>query len=179
MTIDADWDVEIGGGAPVMEALWSGPDGAVGFVDLRGHSEEIGKIAEAAAFAPLADLLLALNSAESPVWTAKCDVWEPEAGAKALYIDMLPWMGTVFAEWRQAEGFCRELVARLEAADERGADGSVELVIRQAIAGEKEGFGVTAYLSAKSAAELVATMADFADAVAGWGAPTKADSKLQ
>lgn len=176
--MDADWDVEIGGGAPVIEALWAGADGAAGFVDLRSHPERIAEIAEAAEFAPLAALLVRLNAAESPVWTSKCDVWEPEAGGMALYIDMLSLMGTVFAAWRQAEGFCREMVARLEAM-ERGADGSVELVIRQAVAGEKEGFGVTAYLSAKSAEALAGTMADFADAVMAWEPPALAGSKLQ
>jgi hypothetical protein len=176
--MDADWDVEIGGGAAVIEALWIGAGGTAGFVDLHEHPERISEIAEAVAFAPMAELLLALNAAESPVWTSKCDVWEPEPGAMALYIDVLPRMETVFAEWRKAEGFCRELVARLETA-EGGADGSVELVIRQAIAGEREGFGVTAYLSANGAAALTAAVADFTGALLKWEPPAMANSKLQ
>jgi len=51
-----------------------------GFVDLRAAPERIVEIAEAAAFPPLAGLLLALNAPESPVWTSKCDRWEPEPG---------------------------------------------------------------------------------------------------
>ena len=165
--MEADWEVEVGGGAPVIDALWSGLDGAAGFVDLRAHPERIVEIEEAANCAPLAKLLLALNAAQSSVWTSKCDVWEPESGALALYLDVLPLTGEVFAELRQAEDFCRQVVRNLESA-ENSADGSVELVIRQAIAGENDGFGVTAYLNAQGLEALAATMAGFADTVALW-----------
>lgn len=177
--MDADWEVEIGGGAPVIEALWTGADGQAGYVDLRREPERIGEIAEVVALPPLADLLLALNGANSPVWTSKCDVWEPEAGAKALYIDVLPIANSVFAEWRQAEVFCRELVARLERMNQSGADGSIALVIRQASVGEKQGFGVTAYLSAREPGGVAAIMIDFADAVLRSGLPAMAIKKLQ
>ena len=105
--MEADWEVEIGGGAPVIEAEWAG------LVDLRSHPECIAEVAEAAAFPALAALLLALNAAHSPLWTSKCDVWEPEPAALACYIDMLPVEGRVFARWQQAEAFCREYVTRL------------------------------------------------------------------
>lgn len=165
--MEADWEVEVGGGAPVIDALWSGLDGAAGFVDLRAHPERIGEIEEAVNCVPLAKLLLALNAAQSPVWTTKCDVWEQESGALAIYLDVLPLAGGVFAELRQAEDFCRHVVRQLESA-ENGAVGIVELVIRQAIAGEKDGFGVTVYLNAQSLEALAATLAGFADTVAGW-----------
>src|SRR5208283_5066953 len=164
--MDADWEVEIGGGAQVIEALWPG------FVDLRREPERIGEIQEAAAFAPLAGLLMALNGAGSPLWTAKCDLWEPETErsvALACYIDFLPIEGQVFAHWQQAETFCREWVARL--APLPLAAGRMDLVVRQAMAGEMEGFGVTAYLSAEgsdrsTAAEaLAAVLAAFAGSI--------------
>jgi hypothetical protein len=149
--MEADWEFEVGGGAPVIEARWAG------FVDLRRQPERIKEIQEAAAFSPLAALLRALNGANSPLWTAKCDLWEPEAkdlggtqagmhSALACYVDLLPLAGKVFAQAEQAEGFCREWVARL--APVPLADCRVDLIIRQAIAGEAEGLGVTAYLSA-------------------------------
>jgi len=179
--MEADWEVEIGGGAPVIEALWPG------FVDLRIDPERIVEITEAADFAPLAALLLALNALDSPVWTAKCDRWEPESGVLASYIDMLPREGVVFSEWQQAEGFCRRYVDRLNARPllECGPNCSVELVVRQAVAGDAEGFGVTAYLSAKgttgveAAKALGAVMAGFADALPLLGPPEKTGSKLQ
>jgi hypothetical protein len=165
--MEADWEVEIGGGAPVIEALWPG------FIDLRIDPERIVEIAEAADFAPLAMLLLALNASESPVWTAKCDRWEPEPGTMASYIDVLPREGVVFSEWQQAEGFCRKYVECLNALalPECGANCSVELVVRHAVAGKAEGFGVTAYLSAtggtgaEAAEALGAMMAGFAGAL--------------
>ena len=36
--MEADWEVEVGGGAPVIEALWPG------FVDLRSNPERSGEI---------------------------------------------------------------------------------------------------------------------------------------
>jgi hypothetical protein len=179
--MEADWEVEIGGGAPVIEALWPG------FVDLRSHPERVGEIAEAAAFTPLAGLLRALNSPESPVWTSKCDLWEPEPGALALYIDMLPHEGTVFSERQQAEVFCREHVGRLEATTlpVRLGEYSIELVIRQAVAGETEGFGITAYLGAKGAVQkevettLEALMAGLADSLPIRRPPERPGETLQ
>jgi hypothetical protein len=186
--MEADWEVEIGGGAPVIEALWPG------FVDLRRSPERLVEIAEAVSFPALADLLLALNAASSPFWTAKCDLWKPAAEEKTLadpagangiapatlacYVDLLPWEGLVFAQWKEAEALCREWVTRLAAVDI--PNGRAELVIRQAIAGAGEGFGVTAYLSAagpdhsSAAITLGAAMTALAGTV-----PVKVASKLQ
>ena len=165
--MDIDWEVEIGGGAPVIEADWPG------FVDLCRDPNLIHKIDEAAAFPPLAPLLLALNAADSPLWTAKCDLWEPEPSALAIYIDIFPRQGRVFPQWQQAEAFCREYIARLTSVTltNSGDESAVTLVVRQAIVGSLEGFAVTAYLSAKSnttadaATALAAITTDFARAL--------------
>jgi len=167
----------------VIEARWAG------FVDLRRQPERIKEIQETAAFPPLAALLEALNGAHSPLWTAKCDLWEPEAKelagpkpespadgpeagmhtALACYVDLLPLAGEVFAQTKQAEGFCREWVARL--APVPLADCRVDMVIRQALVGEAEGLGVTAYLSATGSdpaaarEALAATLDAFADTI--------------
>lgn len=191
--MEADWEIEVGGGAPVIEALWPG------FVDLRHHPELLAEIAEAAAFPPLAGLLRILNAAGSPLWTTKCDVWEPEptgiAGpnlaisntldeaALACYVDLLPRADQVFAQWQQAEAFCRECVARL--APLPLPDCRVELIVRQAIAGSAEGFGITAYISgggrdrAAATQALAAAMAAFADSIPLAAPPATAASKLQ
>ncbi|MGC1463068.1 MAG: hypothetical protein WA802_12770 [Terracidiphilus sp.] len=179
--MEADWEVEIGGGAPVIEALWPG------FVDLRAAPERIVEITEAAAFSPLAGLLLALNGPGSPVWTSKCDHWEPEPRTVAIYIDMLPREGAVFAEWDQAEVFCREYVGRLQMVvlPETEPACTISLVIRQAIAGKAEGFGITAYLSAKgsdrteASAGLAKIAAAFAGALPALNSPAAWGSKLQ
>jgi hypothetical protein len=184
--MEADWEIEVGGGAPVIEALWAG------FVDLRRNPERIAEVAEAVAFPPLAKLLAALNGDESPLWTAKCDVWEVEAEKRdspmqeipveadpldavseeacmACYIDLLPLKGTVFARWEEAEEFCRQWVSRLEDGDQ--PDCRIDLIVRQAIAGSAEGFGVTAYLSAmgeyraKASNALAAALSAFRAAI--------------
>jgi hypothetical protein len=183
--MEADWEVEIGGGAPVIEADWSA------FVDLRNHPDRLREIEEAAAFPPLAKLLLALNAPESPLWTSKCDLWEPEPAALAAYIDILPRKGILYREREQAKAFCREYVGRLAAialpqcGSGRQPDVSIDLVIRQAVAGGADGFGITAYLSAKAAdrqgAEmaLASVMAGFADALPSRKPPAMADSQIQ
>ena len=159
--MEADWEIEVGGGAPVIEAVWPG------FVDLRRSPDAIVEISEAAAFPALAVLLLALNEFKSQLWTAKCDLWEPDPNevpamaltaaptaeisgdkpvALACYVALLPLEGLVFRHWEQAEALCREWVKQLDPFALPGC--RVELVVRQAIAGELEGFGVTAYLGA-------------------------------
>jgi hypothetical protein len=184
--MEADWEVEIGGGAPVIEAEWSGSaglSGSSGYIDLRSKPARIVEIAEAAAFPQLGTLLLALNAEHSPLWTSKCDLWEPEPAVLASYVDMLPREGKVFASWQLAEAFCREYVARLAkiTPSEFSPGCSIDLVIRQAVAGDAEGFGVTAYLSARAAcrsdaeAALTSVMAIFADALP----PAMPNSKLQ
>ena len=40
--MEADWEVEVGGGAPVIEADWPG------FVDLRGEPERVNEMEEVA-----------------------------------------------------------------------------------------------------------------------------------
>lgn len=165
--MEADWEVEVGGGAPVIEAYWPG------FVDLRRDPGRIAEIAEAAGFAAFAKLLLALNSPDSPVWTAKCDLWEPDGdgteAALAVYVDVLPRAGLVFADWQEAVDCCRQWTARMAVAE--APECGVELIVRQAFADPAEGLGVTAYLRSEgrgrpAAAEALSRgLAAFAGAI--------------
>lgn len=195
--MEVDWEVEVGGGAPVIDALWPG------FIDLRRSPERLAEIVEAAASPALSGLLRALNGPASPLWTAKCDLWLPEnadlkidqlAGlgtaavraeplALACYVDILPCDGKVFSQWEQAEALCRSWIALLAAVSLPGA--AAELIVRQALAGQAEGYGVTAYLSAKAeswpaALALFATALDaFAVSLPSVTRPATGDSKLQ
>lgn len=182
--MEIDWEVEVGGDAPVIEAHWAG------FVDLRAQPHRITDISEATNFPRLADLLSALNSKQSRVWTSKCDVWEPEPGSVACYIDILPVSEGVFDNLQGAERFSRELAARLASstaitdyahssrhpilAEDAGVESqaSIVLVIRAATTERAaEGFGVTAYLSATPSGSfdaktaLAAAMDAFSNAV--------------
>jgi hypothetical protein len=66
-----------------------------------------------------------------------------------------------------------------------GQEHAINLVIRQVIAGQVEGFGITAYLSAKgcdrteATAGLATLAAAFADALPALNSPTARGSKLQ
>jgi len=181
--MEIDWEFEVGGGAPVIDARWPG------FVDLHLEPERIAEISEAARFPPLSALLLALNADDSPLWTSKCDFWRseadslPDAVLLACYIDLLPLAGEVFHQPNEAENFCRALAARLDPLSI--AQCAVELVIRSAVAGAMEGFGVTAYLSAETAGQSAVTQAltaafeAFAAAAINLPAPESPASKIR
>jgi hypothetical protein len=199
--MEVDWETEVGGGAPIIDAGWAG------FVDLRRQPGRVHEISEAAAFPPLAHLLLKLNGAHSAVWTSKCDLWQPAPAALACYVDMLPRDGSVFPCLPEAETFCRQLSAILgswvpreamekaigTAALEPGRDSayapdlqaSLTLVIRQAFAIGAEGFGVTAYLGTEQPSvtearkAMASAMAALADALLRPGAAEKAKSTLK
>lgn len=156
--MQADWQFEVGGAAPVIDAAWAG------FVDLSLHPEHASFLAEAIEFEPLAVALARLNSSCSPVWTAKCDFFpnlaeeeydalEMEAGpedaihAVACYIDLL---AADDGAWRVPEGAaeaCKRVCSLLQAAHLTNC--CADLVIRSAICpGGIERFGVTAYITA-------------------------------
>ena len=111
--MEADWEVEIGGDAPVIDACWDG------FVDLRldprtdssplpdTYLKRAQGLAESANLPGLSEALVQLNGLHSPAWTSKCDVWpildtadidadeldapqEDATFAWACYIDLVP-----------------------------------------------------------------------------------------
>jgi hypothetical protein len=164
--MEADWEVEIGGDAPVIDAGWSG------LVDLVRQPERIGEIAEAAAFPPLAACLLCLNGAVSPVWTSKCDFWETldagsfdademdAASASAAcgsggYIDLLRREASSWQSPDMLVAECRNLCAQLRAVPLRNC--RVDLVVRQAcFSPDSTGLGITAYVTACGASPTAA-----------------------
>jgi len=177
--MEADWEFEVGGDAPVIDALWPG------FVDLRLAPERAWTLSEAAELPALASTLERLNGRFSPVWTAKCDFWpelRPEdfdpdeldapSGdamcAMGCYVDLLP-KGDM--EWLlppQAAANCKAVCVRLQAVPLGCC--RVDLTIRRAlIVHEREELGITAYVTACGAtsatAKLVleAALAAFAD----------------
>jgi hypothetical protein len=151
--MEADWEVEIGPGLPAIHVPWDG------FVDLRTSPAEVSTIAEAVRYPALARVLTLLNGVRSPVFTAKCDVWElpgdeidpDEFGAPAAqcrcgvasYIDLLPRDTENFRLFAHHEDWMKRLTAQLRAT----ALGNcrVDLVLRPAVVEEVEGYGVTLY----------------------------------
>ena len=116
--MEADWEVEIGPGAPVIDACWEG------LVDLQLSPELARKFPEAALLPGLAEALMQLNGSAGAtgVRTSKCDVWfvpdreaidpyeldaSPEEAlcAWACYIDLVPESGR---RWKHASEFAGE-----------------------------------------------------------------------
>ncbi|MFZ0395581.1 MAG: hypothetical protein WBX09_06405 [Terracidiphilus sp.] len=158
--MQADWEIEIGRGAPVIDAAWSG------LVDLRRNPERVDEVGETALVPALAPALLRLNSAWSSVWTVKCDVWTPEAidpdeldapaaetaCALACYIDLLPRAAADRSSLVEMEAFCRRLCGLLRLIPARCC--RADLIVRRAVlGGEGESLGITAYLSACGASQ--------------------------
>jgi hypothetical protein len=160
--MEADWEFEIATDAPVIDAAWSG------YVDLRAHPESASKLPEVEPLPALASALALLNGADLPVWTAKCDVWEPEAfdpdeldappqaasRALACYIDLLP-SSEAWSTLDAIAGWCRELCIGLRARPLRQC--RADFVIRRAfLTPEQASFGITAYLTACGATAIAA-----------------------
>lgn len=191
--MEADWEMELGAGAPVMDARWSG------LVDLRAEPGRVHEIAETRALPGLAEVLVRLNAEASPVWTAKCDVWrveepvdayeldaEPDeaAAAAACYVDLLPRAAGQWDEPQEAAAACRMLAERLRAAALRAC--RADLVVRLAqIAPDVQTLGITAYLTAcgadadRALARLAKAAAAFADTVVSAAAPAGNSSPVQ
>jgi hypothetical protein len=194
--MEADWEVEIGGDAPVIQAHWDG------FIDLRLASERARQLPEAAQFPALGDMLIRLNSPSSPVWTSKCDVWHPDTFdpdeldtspgerncAIACYVDLLPRTGPSsdqpWADPEHAVAACKTLCAHLRAAALRSC--RADLIVRGAfIADGLPDIGVTAYFTACGSTQgeanstLASALRIFADAVLCPGCPADASSKLK
>ena len=191
--MQADWEIELGGDAPVIDACWPG------FVDLRQFPGRINELQEILRVPGLSESLLRLNGARfSPVWTSKCDVWpvtdfdsleldalaESALHAIACYIDLLPRSDQQWPLPKMAISACEALCARLRPIQLPRC--RVDLIIRSAfIAPDLQDLGITAYLTAcgpdesTATAQLSAALAVFADSVAPSPDTVTAASKLQ
>jgi hypothetical protein len=168
--MEADWEFEIGGGAPVIEAWWPG------LVDLRRSPGSIVAIPEAVEFPVLGDALIRLNASSSPVWTSKCGVWASDDGeqfdvdefdapqggtahTQGCYIDVLP-RGE--EQWHSADAIatvCKSWCAGLRGLPMRSC--RADLIIRRAFTPpERMHLAVTAYLtgSGSTAVEALAAL---------------------
>ncbi len=151
--MEADWEVEIGGEAPVIDACWEG------LVDLRRAPERAAHLPECRELPELGEVLAGLNSAASPLWTSKCDVWIPEDFdadeldaegeegnvAWACYLDLLPRDEARWASADHAVAELRAVCSRLKEVCMRCC--RVDLVVRRArIVPDRLDVGVTAYV---------------------------------
>lgn len=152
--MEADWAFEIGGDAPVIDALWSG------FVDLRAEPEKASCLLECTELASLAEVLVRLNSAASPAWTSKADVFVPDhidpdeldahrneaVHSLACYIDVLMRSDRLWNTPSDAEKSCRQICERLQTVALRNC--RIDLVVRRALVAEADDLGLTVYFTA-------------------------------
>jgi hypothetical protein len=152
--MEADWEFEIGGDAPVIEADWTG------FIDLRVHPERVAELIECRELPGLADVLVKLNAVNSPVWTSKTDVFIPEyvdpdemnasedevAYTLACYIDLVRRAGQHWDDPAKAEQACRELCAGLQRKQMKCC--RIDIVLRRAVASDTSVLGATVYVTA-------------------------------
>jgi len=177
--VQADWEIEWGGDAPIIDACWPG------LVNLRADPDRVAEIVEASELPGLARTLIQLNRSNRLFWTTKCDVWTllefdpdeldaPRVSATdgiACYIDLLPAAPLLWREPADALPWCRELCRSLGASPLRAC--RADLIIRSAHTGSgHDAVGVTVYLSAcgssppQAKTHLEAALAVFADSVA-------------
>jgi hypothetical protein len=193
--LEADWEFEVGGDAPVIDACWPG------FVDLRWTPEHAGDLSnrvrglqETTQLPALVATLERLNSQRSPVWTSKCDFWPAlEPGefdsdeldapsgwcthAMGCYIDVLPKSDQQWQFPGMVAAACKHVCAVLHAVPLRNC--RVDLIIRRAmITPDLIDRGITAYITAcgPTASEAKDALEDALHAIAHAICP---DSTLQ
>lgn len=165
-----DWSAECSADDPALVVPWEDPATNLRFIDLRKDPYAIDSIPEAEAFPALQHALRSLNSARSPLFTAKCDVWqadpaecehlrlhlalEPAETAAALlsYLDLLCRDRALFTSFHQQGHLLGRLERRLAPLDHPFA--AVECIIRPAfldLTTPQEGFSISLYLKAVGA----------------------------
>ncbi len=190
--MEADWEVEIGEDAPVIDAHWSG------YVDLRRWPERASELAETLVVPALVEALVRLNGSLSPVWTSKCDVWDDQAFdldeldapddaalcAIACYVDLLPDGDNGWPTVALALAWCQAICGRAQPNALRCC--RADLVVRRAwLTPDSEGFGVTAYITACGATgadalgSLASALKVIVEAVVCHETPAEGASKLQ
>jgi hypothetical protein len=176
--MEADWEFEVGGDAPVIDAHWPG------FVNLREHPHRAGELTEARQLPGLADALERMNATNSPVWTSKTDLFDPgpidpdeldspreeTQHAIACYVDVLMRSDQQWNSPFKAEHSCRALCQRLRSEPLRCC--RVDLVVRRAhIQPDLYDLGATVYFTAcgrsedDARARLAECLAAFATAI--------------
>jgi hypothetical protein len=173
--MESDWEIEIGDGAPVIDAAWEG------YIDLRADSNRIAEVSETAQFPALSDALIRLNSASSPVWTAKCDIWPLEefdpdeldadrdsaTSALGCYIDLMPANVKSRSTLDPIAEWCGRLCLDLRARPLRQC--RADAIVRRAFfTPDDAGLAITVYITAcgPSLSEASAVLAGALEALA-------------
>lgn len=165
--MEADWAIEVGPDLPCIDASWEG------FVDLQQFPTSIHFIQEAEQHPALKHALKALNTDGSSLYTVKCDAWtltqaeidpsefDAEAHTSkhgfASYIDVLEHDAERFASFAWHEQRAQSIASQLKTYALHC--GRIDLVVRQAIARQQAGYGITIYAAGCGATNPTACLA--------------------
>jgi hypothetical protein len=157
--MEADWSVELTADDPVIVVPWTATSDdprKFEFVDLRRGAHLIDEIEETRRVPELRAALLLLNSAASPLWTVKCDLWESDTPmdpyemdaapadtslSAGSYIDLLARDRALQASFDRQERWVRAVAETLRSVPAKAA--RVELVLRRAQVDVAAGYGVS------------------------------------
>ncbi len=158
--MQADYSIELGADDEVLELPWSAHDQGLQYYDLKHHPELLQDVQEAQRVPELAGFLAAINSPNSILETAKCDVWvstdiNPEEEIFAAPVKYGSYLDLFFSEEPRRfslphhENLAQRLTDLLARAPEIPA--AVEFLIRRCYYHDadertKEGFYITFYL---------------------------------
>ncbi len=132
--MNADWSVACGADDPLVVVPWSGisrtsEDGPIAYIDLREQPGRLNEIPEANQHTCVAAALRRWNRNDSPLFTAKCDVWEYPADlfdaedlagfrfARGSYIDLISRDPKVFSNFSACEQMLKVWTGRARAID--------------------------------------------------------------
>ena len=157
--MEVDFSIELGSEDPTLDIPWSDAGGAFQYHNLKLEPAALNRIAESAQAPELREFLAEVNSRESALESAKCDVWSTtqleqeeevfgEPWKFASYVDLLFSDPALRSSFPLHEQLLKALIAPISAAPETAA--SVELILRRCFyqRGEalQEGFYFTAYV---------------------------------
>lgn len=166
----AEWSAECGTEDPVLVVPWTDPGGTAQFLDLRPDPYDAYLIPEAERHPALLQALRSLNSARSPVFTAKCDVWPLDEGELSLllheidvdpatathalgsYIDLIWRERSVFASRHRQQQVLDRMTRQLQTFEAPLA--ALECVMRPAVLDfeeAQEGYATSLYIKAAGA----------------------------
>jgi len=157
--MEVDFSVELGHDDPTLHIPWSDPDGNLHYYNLKFEPEALERVSEVAKFPALRQFLAQVNSPETPLESAKCDMWsttelrpEEEIFGQpwkfAAYVDLLFSNSATRDSFSLHERYLKTVTASLQSEPEIAA--SAEFILRRCFYPHdhhmREGFYFTAYV---------------------------------
>ena len=138
-SVEADYAVELGADDETLDLPWAASDGGPRYYDLKRQPELLLNVEEASRVAELAEFLVAMNSPDGILETAKCDTWSstemnPEEEIFGATYKFCSYVDIVFSQesrysFAEHEQFAKRVTQLLKRVPEIPA--AAELLIRR------------------------------------------------